>query len=88
MNAENFCYWVQGALELGRVDGLDSTQVQIIQDHLDLVFNKVTPVRPKTNEEILRGIADKFKDSPAKPFEFPQPYMGTPPFDLTTTITC
>ena len=46
MSPENFCYWLQGMIELREGnDGLTIRQVQIIQDHLGLVFNKVTPDR-------------------------------------------
>jgi hypothetical protein len=43
MNAENFAYWMQGALELGTLKELNTEQVKIVQDHLNLVFKKVTP---------------------------------------------
>lgn len=43
MNAESFCYWLKGSIELGNITKFDELQVQIIQDHLNLVFNKVTP---------------------------------------------
>lgn len=36
MTPENFCYWLQGLLEVGQPDTL-------IQDHLTLVFTKLTP---------------------------------------------
>lgn len=44
MTPEAFCYWLQGFSEL---DGQqpDNNQWQIIQDHLNLVFDKVTPDR-------------------------------------------
>lgn len=45
MDATSFAYWLQGALELGGLKSLDEVQVKIVQDHLDLVFKKVTPVR-------------------------------------------
>jgi hypothetical protein len=42
MNAEQFAYWLQGYAEL--TDGPPSAeQWQMIQEHLALVFNKVTP---------------------------------------------
>lgn len=84
MDSTNFCYWLQGALELARVDGLDYTQVQIIQDHLDLVFNKVTPSREvvKTNLEIIKQLGD----NPPTPFTFPKPYIGDYP--SLTQVTC
>ncbi len=44
MNEREFCYWLQGLLELSDVKTLDENQVKMIKDHLQLVFNKVTPV--------------------------------------------
>ena len=92
MDSVNFCYWLQGALELGKADGFDVDSVQIIQDHLDLVFNKVTPVREvkRSNIEILQDVIDKHKGTTLKPFDFPRPYIGKPPFDFTNppVITC
>lgn len=44
MNAENFCYWLQGHFELtDSKNGLSAEQVEMIKSHLDLVFVKVTP---------------------------------------------
>lgn len=43
MNEREFCYWLQGLLELSDIKTLDEKQVKIIRDHLTLVFNKVTP---------------------------------------------
>lgn len=43
MTPENFAYWLKGAIELGNFSTFDVHQVQVIQDHLELVFNKVTP---------------------------------------------
>ena len=46
MNTENFAYWLQGYLELREDDEpLTAKQVQIIKDHLALVFTKTTPER-------------------------------------------
>lgn len=42
MDSSAFCYWLQGYFELGG-ENLSPQQVQIIKDHLALVFNKVTP---------------------------------------------
>lgn len=50
MDPINFCYWLQGALELGHAQntagGLNAQQLQVIKDHLELVFEKVTPPSP------------------------------------------
>jgi hypothetical protein len=43
MNELQFCYWLQGYFELGQASGLNSDQVQVIKDHLQLVFKKETP---------------------------------------------
>lgn len=44
MDATNFVYFLKGYFELNDShQQLSAQQVQIIKDHLDLVFNKVTP---------------------------------------------
>jgi hypothetical protein len=43
MDATQFAYWLQGFFEISDARNLDYKQVQIIRDHLNLVFNKVTP---------------------------------------------
>lgn len=57
MKSEEFAFWLNGALELNPEmleKGMTPTQVKIIKDHLDLVFNKVTPDRfEKEKEELI-----------------------------------
>ena len=43
MTPENFCYWLQGLLEIGNPKNLDENQINTIKDHLRLVFKKETP---------------------------------------------
>lgn len=45
MNSENFVYWLQGLFEMSDTKTLNETQVQIIKEHLHLVFNGVTPTK-------------------------------------------
>lgn len=45
MEAKDFVYWLQGYFEIEDPKTLSEKQVQIIKDHLDLVFMKVTPLR-------------------------------------------
>ena len=62
MDSTNFAYWLQGALELfpdAMSKGLSGQQVQIIQDHLDLVLNKVTPNRSQERVEPLPMPSDE-----------------------------
>ena len=43
MDAQQFCYWLQGYFEISGSDKLTKEQIQIIRDHLQLVFKKETP---------------------------------------------
>jgi hypothetical protein len=45
MDALNFAYWLQGFFEISGNTKLNETQVQVIKDHLKLVFEKQTPNR-------------------------------------------
>lgn len=44
MTPEQFTYWLQGFVEIGGGQPTNR-QWEIIKDHLNLVFNKVTPNR-------------------------------------------
>lgn len=59
MNPEQFAYWLQGFLEMSETKTISEKQVQIIKDHLNLVFEKKTPNR-----------ADLLKRIPKSPKEF------------------
>lgn len=45
MTERDFIYWLNGFLELANPNTLNSTQVQIIKDHINLVMKKETPDR-------------------------------------------
>lgn len=49
MSPESFTYWLQGYFEISDSNNLSPQQVQIIRDHLALVFEKVTPDRKDDN---------------------------------------
>lgn len=42
MTPENFCYWLQGCLELNPGQPMSAQQVEMIAQHLNLVFEKKT----------------------------------------------
>jgi hypothetical protein len=67
MTFETFAFWLHGYFEISGSNNLNDTQVQIIKDHLDLCFNKVTPDRNPmkdfTTEEIQEVIKKVRKDS-------------------------
>lgn len=45
MNSEQFCYWLQGFIEIQDPTEIDSQSLEVIKDHLRLVFKKETPTR-------------------------------------------
>lgn len=47
MNAEQFTVWLHGFFEISGAKTLNEKQVQIVKDHLALLFDKVTPDRNK-----------------------------------------
>ena len=84
MTPENFCYWLQGLLEVGDPKRLNYHQIQQIKDHLQLVFKKETPVVPKGLKHVNRN-DDIFNNYvPCSDFSIP-PYTrymcsdGNPP---------
>lgn len=61
MSPESFCYWLQGFFEMqeGEVE-LSPKQIQMVRDHLDLVFEKGRVVQKTRStesalEKLLRG---------------------------------
>lgn len=49
MTPRDFCYWLQGYVELSEAgrgyDTLDAAQMRVVKDHLALVLSKETPHR-------------------------------------------
>jgi hypothetical protein len=66
MSPENFIYWLQGYFEISGNKKLNESQVQVIKDHLKLVFDKQTPNR-ETSTTIKFCNPSPFI-SPAGPF--------------------
>jgi len=65
MSPETFCYWLNGYCEL---DGAHPTpeQWKSIQEHLKLVFNKVTPEVIKEPASLSIKINDELKSLSAE----------------------
>lgn len=88
MDSLQFCYWLKGYFELTDSEQqMSAQQVQIVKDHLDLVFTKVTPnyTLPLTSISSIPFypyIGDEIKDGLPKPIE----YCGMPPEVITTGI--
>ncbi len=51
MDALNFAFWLRGYTEITNGAHPDATQWQIIQDHLNEVFVKVTPDRQPAQKD-------------------------------------
>lgn len=49
MQPIEFCYWLQGFIEIQDPGEISYKQVDIIKEHLKLVFSKVTPDRSTLN---------------------------------------
>jgi hypothetical protein len=46
MNAIDFCFWLQGHFEISDSDNLSPKQVEVIKNHLQLVFkHEIDPLR-------------------------------------------
>lgn len=54
MTPENFCYWLNGWFELNQTidhrKGATPETMEMIKNHLDLVFNKVIPEETRVIE--------------------------------------
>lgn len=61
MKAESFCYWLQGYFEIARAAGLTPVitdkQVDVIQNHLNLVF--AHDIDPKAGGPDVQEVLNK-----------------------------
>lgn len=55
LTPEQFVYWLQGYMEVENPKQLTPKQTQIVKDHLEKVFTKVTPERNKPGFKTLTG---------------------------------
>lgn len=87
MTPENFVYWLQGVFELTTTKQLSETQTQIIKDHLQLVFNKVTPdvslddIEDEPDLTKAQELLVELQESINKKYAPLQPYTPFNPFD-------
>lgn len=49
MNPQNFCFWLQGFMEIANPKELTSEQVQMIKNHLNLVKAPPSPYSDALN---------------------------------------
>ncbi len=91
MQSRDFCYWLQGALELGRVKELDAEQTDILRKHLNMVF--VHEIDPSMGDERHQAEVRAAHEGGPRPRPAPAPAPsvggGRTVFDPhTTKIMC
>lgn len=59
MTPEQFCYWLQGCFEINDSNELTEKQVQVIRNHLNLVFEHVLD---KEHDGGDKKLANKLQD--------------------------
>ena len=86
MTAEQFAYWLQGFMEVGQPRELNHNQIQVIKDHLKLVFDKKTPDRDLHGTESI-GVPNSTR--PISPYISPNDWSINPkpynPYQITCT---
>lgn len=64
MTPQDFCFWLQGFLEISESPGITEKQTSIIKDHLKLVFQDKTPKiegrRPQTLQILDHQVPKSF----------------------------
>lgn len=86
MTAEQFAYWLKGFMEVAQPQTLNSTQIQIIQDHLKLVFDKQTPERSLLGTEPITVPGTPINPIiPVNPYPTPDWTWRPNPYTITCT---
>lgn len=57
MTSRDFCYWLQGVLEVTNPDQLNKHQVNLIRKHLNMVFiHEIDPSFPQEQQGTLNQL--------------------------------
>lgn len=79
MTPDQFCYWLQGYFEISGSTKLNKEQVDVIKEHLSLVFNKVTTKKIQLND---------FKDYINPKVNDDQAWIVPFGFNTDTVVSC
>ena len=79
MKESDFVYWLQGFVELSDTGTISEKQWLVIKDHLKLVFDKVTPDRPKPIELVNKQFEWMHERGPVKLSDLMTKQYGFPP---------
>jgi len=103
MTERDFAYWLNGFVEMNGGAMPSATQWKAIQEHLALVFKKVTPPvveETKKTESVLEKTLREYSEKqaryptdpipyPTQPYPYPtQPYWLQPSFYPPGTVVC
>lgn len=66
MTEKDFVMWLHGYLEIENPETIDKRQLQIIKDHLNTFFKKVTPDREKELEKLSPLVEGFLKQKPIR----------------------
>ena len=58
MNEVNFCYWLQGFFEMTESSTLNTHQIKMIKQHLNLVFDKKVQDTSDVSDELGKILED------------------------------
>lgn len=58
MQPRDFCYWLQGFFEISDAKALSPSQVEIVKNHLDLVFVHAIDQQYGDNRDAMKRIHD------------------------------
>ncbi len=90
MQPINFCYWLQGWIELQNPNEITPVQLQEIKNHLSLVLEKKTP-----NLSVLEGVAQPLRlgTEPIYPITYcrgveMKPFEAPTPDCVNLTFSC
>ena len=53
MSPHDFCYWLNGFLEIANPKELNKDQLEVVKKHLSLVFEKVTSESSPAKKSVL-----------------------------------
>jgi len=66
MTSRDFCYWLQGYFEVADPESIPEEQVEVIKNHLSMVFvHEIDPSFPEGQQEALTSA--HIGKKPAKP---------------------
>lgn len=85
MDALQFCYWLQGYFEISYIPDLTRDQVEVIKDHLKLVFNKVTPDR---NKDVVPNIYPQWPHCGSTTIPTKDKYISLCATNTDNVLTC